>query len=379
MKAVNIPKSISTSLILMNTRLPLVAIVLVMLLLIGCSENSDPTKNIRTNTVPPIEVEHVLSIFESDEDYINYTTTLITTPQGEIIFNDPDNHRLMVYGTDGQFRQQIGRSGSGPGEFLHLITIIMSPDGKLYVPDLRQARTTIFHKPDQEWIIDRVLTHTESGMYPQAVNGTDAVFRASLSQSPTPEVYTYKHWIASGSIEDDIELGPKIEVDDVTFLLTPSGDSFSMILVPYSTPTLTKTDNQGNLYMLKSGESVIRKYNAKMEVLDTIQIQLDPVPTTTAELDSALVRSNQSFHNLIISHFPTHKSLVVSFHVDDEGRYWLETNDSPKYVVLDSTGNPIGSFDVPEGLRFLHASQNRLYFTSSSSEPFRVDVYEAKW
>ncbi len=180
-------------------------------------------------------------------------------------------------------------------------------------------------------------------------------------------------------LEGDIELGPKIEVDDVTFLLTPSGDNFSMILVPYNTPTLTKTDRHGNLHMLKSGESVISKYNSKMEVIDTIQIQLDPVPTTLAERDSAVARSNPSFHNLISANFPTHKSLVESFQVDEEGRYWLETNDSPKFVVFDSIGNPLGSFDVPDGLRFLHVSQNRLYFTDPNREQFRVEVFEVKW
>ncbi len=83
------------------------------------------------------------------------TNNLVTTSQGEIIFTDPSNNRLMVYSADGEFLQQIGRSGSGPGEFLHLITLVMSPDDKLFVPDLRQVRTTIsLHKPDQEWIID---------------------------------------------------------------------------------------------------------------------------------------------------------------------------------------------------------------------------------
>ena len=345
----------------------------------GCSNESEQRSTFRTSEINALEVGHVFSIYEPEDDFIVYAAAVGTTSDGDIILADSENSRLMAFDSNGEFIQQIGRDGSGPGEFTHIMDFVISLEGKIYVPDRRQARTSIFHKQGQEWVLDRVLTHTETGMFPIAVNENSAIFRAPLSQVPTPGVYEYKHWIAPATIESEIVLGTKLEVVEQVYLVNQVGSNFGLSAIPYAPKTLTMMDRQGNLHLLMLDETTIRVYDISMALKDSTQLRLEPVPTTVAERDTVIARRNPSMSSLISANFPSHKTLIEYFFVDEEGRYWLNTNDSPKYAVLDAHGNPLGSFDLPEGLTLLHVAQNRLYLTDFTSEQFSIEVYEARW
>lgn len=363
---------------LQSLRSRVLSILITIVIISGCSSTTEQTGTYRTSDVQRLDVEHVMSIYEPEDDFIVYAWAVATSLDGDIILSDSENNRLMVYDSNGNFKQQIGRAGSGPGEFLHLIDVIVSPDNSLVVADRRQARTSVFHKPSGEWVLDRVLTHPDIGMFPVVVNGHKSVFRATMSQVPTPGVYTYKHWIASVDIESDLVIGNKSEINDAVYLVNQEGTNFSMLSLPFTSSTFTKGSRDGQVHILKSGESVIQRFDINMNLVDSIQIQLNPVPTTIAEKDTAIARRAASFSNLLSANFPAFKSLAESFFVDESGRYWLSTHDSPKFLVLEADGSPIGSFDLPEGLRLLHVSDGRLYLTDYLSEQFSVEVYEVE-
>jgi hypothetical protein len=350
--------------------------LIVIAIIAGCSSTTEQSGAYRTADVPRLEIEHVMSIYEPEDDFIVYVPSVTTTLDGDIILSDSENNRMMVYDSNGNFKQQIGRAGSGPGESQHLIDVIVSPDNTLFVADRRQARTSVFHKPSDEWILDRVLTHPDNGMFPLVVNGNKSVFRATMSQMPTPGVYTYKHWIAPVDIESDLVIGDKTEINDAVYLVSQDGGNFSMLSLPFTSSTLTKGSLDGHVHMLKSGESVIQRFDIQMNLVDSILIQLNPVPTTIAERDTAIARRASSFSNLLSANFPEYKSLAESFFVDEAGRYWLSTHDSPKFLLIEADGSPIGSFDLPDGLRLLHVSDGRLYLTDYRSEQFSIEVYE---
>lgn len=353
-------------------------ILIVIAIVAGCSSTTKQSGTYRTADVPRLEVEHVMSIYEPEDDFIVYATAVGTTSDGDIIITDSENSRMMVFDSTGLFKQQIGRSGSGPGEFSNVADFVVSPDDKLYVPDRRQARTSVFHKQSGEWVLDRVLTHPEIGMFPVAVNGIEAVYRASVSQSVIPGIYGYKHWIAPAIIDSEIILGSKIDVIEQNYVVVQIGSNFSLTALPFSPKTLSVTDPNGRFYLSLLEEKTIRIYDTSLIQSDSIQINLEPVATTVAERDTILSRRNEIMRSLISANFPTHKALMESFFVDESGYFWLNTNDSPKYLVLNKDGNPIGSFDLPDGLTLLHVSDDRLYLTDYRSEQFSIEVYEVE-
>lgn len=92
-------------------------VLIAIVILAGCSSTSEQSGAYRTSNVPLLEVEHVMSIYEPEDDFIVYATAVATSLDGDIILSDSDNNRLMVYDSNGNFKQQIGRAGSGPGSF----------------------------------------------------------------------------------------------------------------------------------------------------------------------------------------------------------------------------------------------------------------------
>lgn len=58
--------------------------------------------------------------------------------------NDSDRHRVLAYGADGQLLAEIGRRGSGPGEFNIPVQAAVAPDGTLWVLDAGNFRVQAF-------------------------------------------------------------------------------------------------------------------------------------------------------------------------------------------------------------------------------------------
>lgn len=77
-------------------------------------------------------------------------TGVAASPDGARIYvidrgdNDSDQHRVLVYGQDGQLLQEIGRRGSRDGEFNLPVQATVTPDGQLHVLDAGNFRVQTF-------------------------------------------------------------------------------------------------------------------------------------------------------------------------------------------------------------------------------------------
>ncbi|HEY0826343.1 MAG TPA: 6-bladed beta-propeller [Ramlibacter sp.] len=58
--------------------------------------------------------------------------------------NDSELHRVLVYGADGKLLREIGRRGSGEGEFNVPVQAVVTPDGNLHVLDAGNFRVQSF-------------------------------------------------------------------------------------------------------------------------------------------------------------------------------------------------------------------------------------------
>jgi len=63
---------------------------------------------------------------------------------------DRGNHRVLVFDAQGKFVRQLGKQGSGPGEFGSPNGIGIEPDGRVIVADIAHRNYTIFG-PDGEF------------------------------------------------------------------------------------------------------------------------------------------------------------------------------------------------------------------------------------
>ncbi len=119
-------------------------------------------------------------------------------------------------------------------------------------------------------------------------------------------------------------------------------------------------------------------YDAKLELTDSIQAAIPNQPISTEERRERLDRLDR-FRSLASEHMPDTKPVAEAMWVDRQQNIWLQTYDSPKYLVLDPEGEPIGSFDLEGERRVFHVDGERVYTLLSNEDGYTLDVYEIRF
>ncbi len=73
---------------------------------------------------------------------------LVVTSEGDIVVLDAQAQEIRVFGPDGSHRSTFGGKGGGPGELADAWGLMLAPDGELWVPELGNARMSVFHPRD---------------------------------------------------------------------------------------------------------------------------------------------------------------------------------------------------------------------------------------
>jgi hypothetical protein len=131
------------------------------LLLAACSESSGPAEIVTRDSAGITIIEHPVGAVaaaplwslgeptltigggEGAEQDLVLLTSAVRLPDGRIVLSDVDRitTRFLVYRADGSFDRQLGRSGSGPGEFRSARILGLFGD-TLVIYDYQGARVT---------------------------------------------------------------------------------------------------------------------------------------------------------------------------------------------------------------------------------------------
>ena len=85
-------------------------------------------------------------------DYFDRLTSVTVNPEGTLVYAvdiggvSSERHVVRVFDGDGKHRMDIGRRGSGPGEFNLPRDLAIGKDGKLYVVDGGNFRVVVFDR-----------------------------------------------------------------------------------------------------------------------------------------------------------------------------------------------------------------------------------------
>ncbi len=92
-------------------------------------------------------LRHVLSIYGSGpapEEQLKQPHDVAFDRRGNIYITDTGNRRVMVFTAGGRFLRQLGKAGTGPGEFVTPLGISVGADGRVYVADQTAGKVAIF-------------------------------------------------------------------------------------------------------------------------------------------------------------------------------------------------------------------------------------------
>ena len=79
------------------------------------------------------------------------TSGLVVLSDGRVVVADPMAHNIRFFSPEGEYLLELGREGSGPGEFAGFINLLLGPGDTMLAIDGRTAQASRI-SPDGEWL-----------------------------------------------------------------------------------------------------------------------------------------------------------------------------------------------------------------------------------
>jgi hypothetical protein len=93
-----------------------------------------------------LDEELSIGVEAGDDPYMLGSVRALATDGEEIFVLDQQVPVIRVYDAAGRHLRDIGKDGEGPGEFRRPESMVLGPDGRIFVRDPRTGRITIFSK-----------------------------------------------------------------------------------------------------------------------------------------------------------------------------------------------------------------------------------------
>ncbi len=341
--------------------------------LTSCSAGEQSADEIRTAELPEIELNHLFTLDEPEGIFFERIQFIQTDSQGRIFLADQEANHILVYDETGDFITTIGREGAGPDEFRAILNMFVDENDQLIIFDMANNRSVFFTEENGSWQPEEFVTIEGTRFGVQTVDKAgNYIVRQSRNRMPEPGAYWYVHVLGTGSLQEGLMDDDAIEFREMGYLVRDDG---MMNGIPFGRTTLLARGHDGKLYMTWNEDFEVAVYDAKLEPADSIQAAIPNQSVTTEERRERLDRLDQ-FRSLASEHMPDTKPVAEGMWVDRQQNIWLQTHDSPEYLVLDSRGEPIGSFDLEGERRILHVDGERVYTLLSDDEGYAVDIFE---
>ncbi|MGM0588934.1 MAG: 6-bladed beta-propeller [Bacteroidota bacterium] len=345
-----------------------------LILFSSCIQDENQVPDLNTSEVPTLELDHQFTISDTEEVILQQITGVKSDSKGRIFLPDQRALQIHVFDSQGDYVTTIGREGSGPSELLSLLKIYIDQNDQIITFDVRQARNTIFAESNDSWEPeDMFMIEGQRYSVESADSLGNVILRQSPPQRPKPGAYWYEHELATGNLTSGLK-----EQNVLTFKVRGNlvSNNGAMQQIPFGRTTVVATDTKGNIYLVWNEKLELATYDATMQFIDSLSVPIPNQPISSEERSEAIEQLGDNFKSLGREHIPETKPVISNMFVDGNRNIWLQTFDSPEYLVLDHEGAPIGSFDLEDDLRLVHVDKNRLYALKLGPEGYQVHVYD---
>lgn len=318
-----------------------------VLLFTACDSEEQPVSAADADPAGEVAVRSIVMIDSigielGDSDYVFGSIEAVDhTTSGNILVLDRPACSVVEYTPEGEFVQRIGRSGSGPGEFINPLAMSRLGDGRIAIFDINNGGLfTYFASGEYEGKTDvqynepiLFLTPSVDNTFIGTFNSFDfvdeellvtaSVARFQLDSSEPLTVY----WQNSFSWD----------FQDITPLI--KGSYFAQTWV---------SDRNGNVFVAPRSpeEYTVNGFTAQGEPTVTIQLDIETVRKTEGEIAEEAYFWNRRAENMGSSgpfnYQPDeNRWMVHSLGIDAEERLWVRrgTEETPTFDVFDLDGN----------------------------------------
>lgn len=276
--------------------------------------------------------------------------------RGRTLVLDAQAAELRIFGPDGVHLRTVGGRGSGPGEFRSPVGLASDPGGRWWVVDPANGRYTVldaegglvtsFPRSIGYFAVPWPMGFDTSGRLHDLASSEEILALSDLAQP----VDTFAIPTAEGR---------RINVRRADGAMTMS------MVAPFSPRQHWRFDPRGYLWSAMSDRLHFVQQTLAGDTVRIVRREHVPEPVTSAEADSVeaaireVIATSAGPDAQVDGDFraPQAKPAFETFHVDDEGRLWVEPTRSrgaPRtLLVFDPDGGYLGSLPVPDGFGML--------------------------
>lgn len=340
--------------------------------------------------IPERDWKPVMNSRSGDPLNLSHRTFASFSPRGDVVVVDDSRQRVVIVdGRTGAVRR-LGRDGSGPGEFRHIVAFGWRAD-TLWAGDDRTARLTFFPGSDPKRVTTTPFLPVSNGIefmsQPEGLVSDDRVVgyllptrarRLGEVPSPIPMVLTGRS--PTGTWDTITTLYS----DNRSYTL-PTGNGSIKGAQPMSDADLWSVSRNGRyLATLDRNDKRLSRDKTAILVVHHLpdrthrrtMIPIVPERITVQEIDRLVTNRVESFNEAIgrelmstaalrkVLFVPFWRSPFVDLVVEDDGRILLRRNDwagtRASYVMLDDQGRIQKEFEIDANIQIRSFQANRL-------------------
>ncbi len=360
-------------------------IPILLILIVGCSSQTSESE---TFDLPGLEFEHTMEISESEDLLLGSITNLLVDSDGDMILVDGTQRYVYAVSSNGDFIQQIGGRGSGPGEYEFPGPMALSGDNKLHLFDFSSRTMITYAKENGRWDYhsDFAANFNEYGFFslffPVA---NDEYFVVTNAMQIDSEGGTVVRKIDNSGnvVQDSVYTYPQNE----RFTVMQDGmPRMSMTIPNIHRQGRFNVDYEGNQYFgWTDSLTIFRQKPGESNFNPVVNITVNNLPFTDAAGDTLLSRyetilsDNNQARIELISSFPDTKPVYSDYKIDDEGRIWVQMfneEEDTEWFVFSDEGEPLHQLSLPDRNRLSTVRHGNIYTIENTEEGLPiVNIY----
>lgn len=264
--------------------------------------------------------------------------------RGQVYVVDPSNRTIPVFDSTGTFLRQVGRDGSGPGEYRTPYSIAWLGD-QLALLDPGNGRIGLFD-PTGAWVTSWPAPLITGGSFIRLHRTPPTFWSYALRSTGARPVGVFVRYATSGPIDTVAVVRPAPGTANTRMCARPD-DAVSFFAAPFGPTLISIPTRTGTQAVALTSRYQVTFVDSEGDTLRVLERSVAPTPITDAEWDSAngdwiKFRREWPTADCDRGDFarPAVKPPVVSMFHDDVGRLWVElvTPDGPRYEVFDAEG-----------------------------------------
>jgi hypothetical protein len=300
---------------------------------------------------------------------LSYVSSLAVDSHGRVYLADAGRRKVTVLGPDASPLMDIGREGSGPGEFRNVSSVEILPGDSLLVYDGQLARLTLF--PPGSATPTRTLGILAGGggrpMWARAV--PDGGYIAGYAHSfvaGKPQESDNDRWFvlallsATGTVVRDSLLvlrGPAA-------LVMRQGGRVSAADDPFGLDAIVRTRLDRLLYV-DTDSLAVRVYTLAGTRVATVHLQAKRIPLSRHIVDSIASQGGPLYRQAVRQAAPATWRPIRDFVVDDQDRLWVGLVGQPlktvHWQVVGLVGRPSATVSLPWDYQIMEIQRGLVY------------------